>query len=187
MLFWYGRFFLRYLFIYKLHAMTSKNVFQEITNGYYIVTSTNLQDSKGEKDSLVAATINWLSQVSFNPPMLALALGNDTDLHKVVSESRHFTVHVLAEEHKDLIQDFASKNQVRESTINGVKYTKEGRELVLEKALAIYKCKVAESYPCGDHILYMGEVDEHRKINEGKALCTKAMAKRYSPADAKIK
>jgi hypothetical protein len=65
-----------------------KHTLRMLSNGIYIVTSAS-------GDRYGAATVTWLSQASFKPPLVMAAIRPDSNVFKCMSESGVAAVHVL--------------------------------------------------------------------------------------------
>src|SRR5262245_37890198 len=72
-----------------------KTVLRLFTYGLYAVTAKH-----GEETSMM--TVNWLTQSSFDPPMLALAVESDSHSHQVIEASRAFAVNVYETGQREL-------------------------------------------------------------------------------------
>lgn len=163
--------------------MDKLEVLNKITNGYYIATALKPAEEleTREKDYLAAATVNWVSQVAFDPPMVSVAVGLYSDLNETIDYSEAFTLHVLSDQHMDLVEKFADESEVTDQKINGVPYRKEGREIELENSLAMIHCRLKESVRCGDHTLHLGEVVDVKEYSKNQPLSTVALPSSYRP------
>ena len=65
-----------------------QKVLRLLTNGMYVLTSRSAK-------RFGAATITWVSQASFKPPLLMVALRKDGSAFQCVVESRAAVLHVL--------------------------------------------------------------------------------------------
>ena len=72
-----------------------------LTYGVYIATS------KAE-DKTNGLTLGWVSQVSLDPPLVAIAVCKEWYSHKLLSEGDHFIVHVLADDQIEIAKFFGS-------------------------------------------------------------------------------
>ena len=78
---------------------TKQKVLRLLTNGMYILTSRSAK-------SFGAATVTWVSQASFKPPLLMVALRKDGSAFQCVVESRTAVLHVLDRGQRDIAQKF---------------------------------------------------------------------------------
>lgn len=159
---------------------------QKLTYGHYILTALKEGDDLKTRDSdyIAAGTVNWASQVSFEPEMLAVAVGKMSDLNETIDYSGKFTLHLLQKSQKDLVEKFGSKTEVEGDRVNGVPFTKENGELILENTIGYITCKVTETVNVGDHTIHFGEVVKQRMQNDAEPLCTMELKTQYTKEKA---
>lgn len=167
--------------------MSKAEGLKKITNGYYLATA--LKPSKELKtrneDYIAAGTVNWVSQVAFEPLMVCLSVEVDSHLNETIDYSGKFTLHVLSDKQIDLIEKFANNSEITEKSINGVAYEKSGDRLILKETIAFIECKLKNSVRCGDHTVHFGEV-VNSGVNENIApLSTVAVPSAYQGQAAK--
>jgi len=165
------------------------SIFNKLTYGYYIVTALKSGDElkTREKDYLAAGTVNWVTQLSFAPPMMGVAIGQMADLNETIDYSKHFTIHILSEEQKDWIKKFSGDSIIEAGKINGVPYEKKENALILPGTIGYITCKVEKSVNNGDHTFHIGRVVAHDlDQNEKDPFCTKEQAPQYSPEKAEV-
>lgn len=124
-----------------------------LTNGIYILTSRS-------HDAFGAATITWVSQASFRPPLLMAAIRLDSSVYRCLSASRVATLHVLGKHQKQIAQKFFTPTRGGSADLNGEPFF-EGQlgAPILENLPAYMECRVVdirEEY--GDHALVIFEV-----------------------------
>ncbi len=76
-----------------------KRTLRLLTNGMYVITSRH-------GDALGAATITWVSQASFNPPLLMAAVRPDSNVFKCLSQSRIAAIHILNFDQQEIAGKF---------------------------------------------------------------------------------
>jgi flavin reductase (DIM6/NTAB) family NADH-FMN oxidoreductase RutF len=132
---------------------TKQKVLRLLTNGMYILTSRSA-------DRFGAATITWVSQASFKPPLLMAALRKDGSAYQCVVESRAAALHILSSDQQDIAQKFFAATVESQGLLNGEPYF-EGTTgaPVLENLGAYVLCKALEIVPTlGDHAIVVFEV-----------------------------
>ncbi|MGA7224926.1 MAG: flavin reductase family protein [Candidatus Acidiferrales bacterium] len=125
---------------------TKQKVLRLLTNGMYIITARS-----GERYG--AATITWVSQASFKPPLLMVALRKDGSVYQCLVESRLAVLHVLDAVQRDLAQKFFAATEESQGMLNGEPYS-EGttRAPILDNLGSYLECKVVEIVEQhGDH------------------------------------
>ncbi len=133
---------------------------QLISNGMYVITSRS-----GEKYG--GATVTWLSQASFKPPLIVAAIRPESIVFECLSESRHAAVHILAAHQQDIARKFLSTTDVQDGVMNG-EPIREGRgsSPILKNVSSHIECIVRQIISDGgDHELVVMEVvdAEHRE------------------------
>lgn len=181
---------MNFLFKQKSPNMDSK-ILQHLTYGYYIVTALKPgEELKTQNEDFIAAgTINWLTQVSFEPPMVAVAIGLQSDLNETIDHSQHFTVHILSESQEDWIEKFGHDSTVKNGEINGVRFEKKDDELVLPGTIGYFTCKIDKNkrVTAGDHGVHIGEVIKtHIGNANAKPICTKEKKSQYTRDKADV-
>ena len=110
----------------------------------------------GEPNGMPA---NWMSQVSFDPRLFAVAIQDDAHTRSNIDATGVFTISVLPEGSKDLSLKFTAKSTRGEGRLEGEPVTTHGTGApVLEASTAWIECRVVNQIHPGDHIIYVGEV-----------------------------
>ncbi len=101
-------------------------------------------------------TMNSVTSVSLEPPLLLMCLRNDSETLAAMRGSGVFCINFLAREQEEISRRFAHR---RPDKFQGVP-TYNGRlgAPVLEGVLAALECRVEEVYPGGDHQIVLGEL-----------------------------
>lgn len=138
-----------------MDAKAKKDTLRLLTNGIYILTSRN-------GDDYGVATITWVSQVSFQPPLVMAALRKDGNVFRCLQASGVAVLHIVGSDQQDLAQKFFSPTKESDGLLNGEPFA-EGRTFapVLKNLSAYLECKlvdVCEDY--GDHAIVILEVIE---------------------------
>ncbi|MGK7394923.1 MAG: flavin reductase family protein [Candidatus Cyclobacteriaceae bacterium M3_2C_046] len=125
---------------------------RKITYGFYIATAK-------KDDQIGAGTVCWVSQVSFEPPMVMMGIKKGSNLKHIIEQSGAFAINIVGKAEKPMLSPFFKETQSEDHRINGYKY--EDGQLncpILEGLPAFLECKVIESYTPGDHTIFIGEV-----------------------------
>jgi flavin reductase (DIM6/NTAB) family NADH-FMN oxidoreductase RutF len=137
-----------------MNVLARKQALRSLSNGMYIVTS-----SAGDRHG--AATITWLSQASFAPPLVMAAIRPDSTLFQCLSESGVAAIHVLDADQQDLAFRFFRHTQVVDDTINGEPFSRGVTSApILRNAAAYVECLVRRMVWLGDHAVVIFEVVE---------------------------
>ncbi len=122
----------------------------KMTYGIYVLTACY-------KDQYNGMIASWVSQISYEPPMIMAALHPDRYSHHLVEKSSSFAVHIISREQNEYMERFKGKNP--EKKFEGIAWEK-GRTGVpiLKDCIAFIECSVKEIIKPGNHSLFIGEV-----------------------------
>jgi flavin reductase (DIM6/NTAB) family NADH-FMN oxidoreductase RutF len=132
-----------------------KTSLRMIPYGLFVVTTRH-------GDDVGAATINWLTQVSFQPPLVALGLKGDSATLAHARGSGRFAVNVLGSGQKDVAFAFFKPTAFEDGRLNGYEIesgASTGAPLLLD-APAWFECRLTDVVDRGDHHVVVAEVIE---------------------------
>jgi flavin reductase (DIM6/NTAB) family NADH-FMN oxidoreductase RutF len=138
-----------------MNADAKKTVLRMIPYGIYILTA---DDGKG---NIAAATVNWVTQSAFAPPLVVAAVKADSGAYKVVRDAQVFALNMLGKAHKGVAFTFFKPTQVSDGKLSGQSYRKgtTGAPILLDAPGAV-ECRVTAVIEQGDHHIVVGEVVE---------------------------
>ena len=138
-----------------------KACFRLWPTGVSVVTT---RDSEGRA---YGVTMNSITSVSLEPPLLLMCLGNNSDTLAALRSSGIFCVNFLASGQEGISTRFA---EIRPDKFRGVT-SHDGRlgAPVLAGVLAALECRVEEVYPGGDHQIILGELVHGTRYNPDAA------------------
>jgi flavin reductase (DIM6/NTAB) family NADH-FMN oxidoreductase RutF len=146
---------------------------QQISYGLYVIGSKSDAEVNG-------MTANWLTQVSFAPRMLAVAIEAESHTMKNIQASNVFSVNIVAEADTNLIEKFVEPQERAGNKLGGVDFRTEQTGCpILERALSWLECEVVQTVMTGDHQLVIGRVVNGGKQREGDPLTLRAMGWSY--------
>ena len=130
-----------------------KTALRMIPYGLYVLTS---EASDGR---VAAATVNWVTQASFEPPLVAVGVKSDSGAHAVIKESGSFVLNVLGKAQQSLAFAFFKPADRDGNTIAGEVFSngKSGAP-ILGSAAAFLDCSLTDTVERGDHSIFVGEV-----------------------------
>lgn len=143
-----------------------KKALRMFTYGLYVVMCAD----NGEVNGFTA---NWLSQISFEPPLLAVSIENDAKTLAMIQHSRTFTVNVLssAPDLRKLAGTLGKSAVKHPQKMEGIAYRiEEDRYPVLLDGLAWVACTVRQEVPAGDSTLILADIIEAGVLAEGTPL-----------------
>ncbi|MGH2566810.1 MAG: flavin reductase family protein [Bacteroidota bacterium] len=132
-----------------------QKVLRMISNGMYVITSRH-------EERVGAATVTWLSQASFKPPLIMAAVRQDSNVFECLSQSRVASVQILASHQQDIARKFLATTQANSGMINGEPYVDgKTKSPILVNAPAFIECSVRQIVDeGGDHAVVILEVLE---------------------------
>ena len=125
--------------------------------GVYILSSVN----EGE---YCVSTITWVSQASFEPPMISVCIKRNSASYEIVKKRREFILHLLGDNQKELASTFFKPTIFENEKLNGQEFSLANNLPLLKDIPAYIQCKVVEILEHGDHSLFLAEVVD-AKIN----------------------
>jgi len=139
-----------------------KRTLRLLSNGIYVMTSAH-----GSRRG--AATLTWLSQASFKPPLVMAAVRPASNVFQCLVESRVAAIHILDAAQQEMAQRFFCPTRVVDGTINGEPFTPGMTGVpILAGAHAHVECEVRHIFYRGDHAVVVLEVIDaqcHGDIN----------------------
>jgi flavin reductase len=124
-------------------------------SGVTIVTSRS-------GDVVHGMTVSAFTSVSLDPPLVLVCADKASSTHGVIAESGSFAAHVLTAGQGELSSLFADKQREAERFVGRAWSEGATGAPILEEALAVLDCKVVAAHDAGDHVIYVGSVEEAR-------------------------
>jgi flavin reductase (DIM6/NTAB) family NADH-FMN oxidoreductase RutF len=133
---------------------TKKTALRMIPYGLYVLTAA------GKDGSISAATVNWVTQASFNPPLLAIGVKADSHAHQLVKQTGTFALNILGKGQQALAFTFFKPAELQGNTISGEPFhTGTSGAPILDNAPAFVECRLIETVEGkGDHSVFIAEV-----------------------------
>jgi len=133
-----------------------RNALGRFATGVCVVTTCD------ENGLAWGLTINSFCSVSLTPPLVAWWLGSSAPSMAAFVSAEYFAVNVLHVEQRHVAQHFARPSEdkfslVSESLIGGL-----GDVPVMADALASFECRKSATSTCGDHVMFLGQVERFR-------------------------
>lgn len=143
-------------------------LFRRLTHGLYVVGVAH----DGRRDAFTAA---WVTQVSFQPLLLALSINPEHASYPLLVASGAFTVNVLRRGQFELARHFGTLSGRDMDKLAGCRWAPGpvGAPILLEAA-AYLECRIAERHSAGDHELVVGQVTGGRVLDPAAAPMTYA-------------
>jgi flavorubredoxin/flavin reductase (DIM6/NTAB) family NADH-FMN oxidoreductase RutF len=131
-----------------------------LSGGLYIITATKSNISS-------AMLASWVSQASFEPPGLTIAVAKDRAIESLMQAGDRFVLNVLEEgKYQPLMKHFLKRFKPGDDRFAGVKIqTATNGSPILIDALAYLECEVVSRMECSDHWLVYSKVNLGRVSN----------------------
>jgi flavin reductase (DIM6/NTAB) family NADH-FMN oxidoreductase RutF len=133
-----------------------RRVLWKMPSGLYVVGSTD----KGERRN--GMTLNWATQVSFDPKWLGVSVEQGAFTHELITAGGVFSLNIIDREDRAIVRKFTKPVEVdlTAKTLNGFPYL-DGPQTsapVLAQAVAYVECEVRQPVEIGNHTLFLGEI-----------------------------
>lgn len=136
-----------------MDAQLKKLALRSITYGLYVLTAR-------DGDRIGAAGINWLTQSSFDPPLVVVAVKTGTDSHPLIESTGKFAVCVPSEDQLDVVKAFFRATTLENGQLNGYD-VEDGPETGCPLLVDLpywWEASVRETVGGGDHTIFVSEV-----------------------------
>jgi flavin reductase (DIM6/NTAB) family NADH-FMN oxidoreductase RutF len=135
-----------------MNADAKKIALRTIPYGLYVLTTK-------AADGISAATVNWVTQASFAPPLVAVGVKADSHGRKHLHEGATFALCILGKNQKDVAYTFFKPTVVEDGKMSGQPYHDGSTGApILDSAIASIECKVLNIVEAGDHHVIVAEV-----------------------------
>lgn len=130
-----------------------------------IVGSTCIVSAK-RGDLTSAMLASWVSQATFNPPGLTVAVAKDRAMESLTHTGDKFAINILSEGNQQLFKHFAKRFTPGEDRFAGLNTTEAKNGCpILTDALAYLECTVGDRMECADHWVVYAVVNEGKLLN----------------------
>lgn len=130
-----------------------KTALRMIPYGLYVLT---VEAADG---TVAASTVNWVSQTSFEPPLLVVAIKADSLTHSLVKDNGVFALNMLGKGQQGQAFTFFKSLEREGNNIGGEPFTTGNNGApILTNLPAFVECRVVEFLEKGDHSTVIAEV-----------------------------
>jgi flavin reductase (DIM6/NTAB) family NADH-FMN oxidoreductase RutF len=132
-----------------------KTALRMIPYGLYVLTAAN------KNGDVAAATVNWVTQVAFDPPLVVVGVKVDSHAHGLIKQTQAFALNVLGKGQQALAFTFFKPAERKGDTISGEAYRAGTTGApILTNAPAFVECTLEATVEKGDHSVFIGKVVE---------------------------
>ena len=131
----------------------TKDILRLFTYGLYVAAAPS-------PDGPRAATISWVTQASFEPRLLAVAMRKGTAICEAVRASGRFALHIVGADQPDFAKAFFKVTQSGADEIAGYHFTLGPEDVpIFDAAPAWLVCEVVEEVnQAGDHAIFISRI-----------------------------
>jgi flavin reductase (DIM6/NTAB) family NADH-FMN oxidoreductase RutF len=145
-----------------------KAALRMFTYGLYAVTT-------GDDARWNAFTANWLSQASFEPPLVMVSVENASVSLPIIRGAGRFAINVYSHDQRDLSGVLGKSLAKHPDKLDGLPHgTGESGCPVLLDAAAWVECQVENEMPAGDSTIILGRVVGARVLRQDEPLTMRA-------------
>ena len=135
-----------------------------MTYGIYVLTTR-------VDDRINGMIASWVTQVSYEPPLVMAAIHPNRYSHDLVDKGKGFALHIIDREQKELLKIFKGPDPQKKFSKMDWQPGKTGSP-ILNDCLAWLELTVTEVHEPGNHTLFIGEIIDGGVRNSGTPLCT---------------
>jgi flavin reductase (DIM6/NTAB) family NADH-FMN oxidoreductase RutF len=140
---------------------TSSKVLRLFTYGIYVVSAHSGQDDN-------AFVANWLSQCSFDPPLIMVSIQTRSRTLAMIRASGFFAVHVLATGQREFAGMLGKSSRSNMHKLKNVRWHPSAVTgcPILDDTLGYVECRVESELPAADSVIMLGEVINAEMLGE---------------------
>ena len=124
--------------------------FSKMTYGIYVLTTAH-------DDEINGMIASWVSQVSYQPPLVMVAVHPNRYSHHLIEQSASFILHAIGKDRKDYLSRFKGPDSAAKFNSINWRPGKTGSPII-EDCIAWLECRVEHRLSPGNHTLFIGEV-----------------------------
>ncbi len=142
---------------------TKRQVMRMFTYGMYAVSAHH----NGMRNAFLA---NWLTQCSFDPPMVMISVEREARTLELMRGGGFFAVHVLASGQREFAGMLGRSSRTVPDKLKNVRWHPSPltRCPILEETLGYIECRVAGELRAGDSVIVVGEVIDAQMLSNGE-------------------
>ena len=123
-------------------------------------TGVTIVTARAADGTPVGLTANSFNSVSMSPPLVLWSLSLQAGSMAAFATGSHYAIHILAADQRALAERFATRGADRFAGLDWREGT--GGVPLIDGAAAVLECHNRSRYEEGDHIIFVGEVEQCR-------------------------
>ena len=138
-----------------MNEEAKKKLLRLIPHALYVLTS-------GANGKIAASTVSWVTQASFQPPLVAVALKKDSHTWEVVKNAQSFVLNFLGKDQKEIAQKFFKHMEPEGNQLGGETFEQSPllKHPIFPKLAGFVECRIVGTVDKGDHTVVVAEVLE---------------------------
>ncbi|UCG62362.1 MAG: flavin reductase [Candidatus Zixiibacteriota bacterium] len=151
-----------------------QKVLKKLEYGVYVVTM-----GRGTQGN--AFTASWISQISSEPPMVALAVHNKHQSSRLIKENKAFAVNLIGSGQEAVAKTYYGPAESGYEKLAGtsVKDSPRTGTPLLPGAIGYLDCLLVDTVQAGNHTLFIGRVKAASLDDSDSQLMTTTNSKLY--------
>ena len=130
-----------------------KTILRKFPSGLFIVTVKDGENGTG-------AVISFATQISVEPPYIALAIRKDTNFYNIARDVEYLAVNLPSKNQQSMVASFFKIKEQTENSINGFTFKwSELKTPILDDVPMVLEVKIIDIIDKGDHPLFICEVE----------------------------
>ena len=154
---------------------TVHDVLRELPYGLYVL------GVRGADEEMNALMATWVTQCSFNPPLIMVGVRKDSRSYGLIQTGKVFSINLIDKKDRRLAQMLVKPADRVGNKLGKVGHVVEDTGApILREAFAYLECRVREIYEPGDHAIVIGEVVHAGFHARGESLTCADMGWHYA-------
>ena len=143
---------------------TWQQALAKMANGVYILTTCHENEING-------MIISWVTQISYDPPLIMVAIHPNRYSHRLVEQSGRFALNILAQHQSELIRQFMGP--APSAKFESIPWTSGITGCpILPHSIAAIECEVIQSQSPGNHTLFFGQIKDVKVFSNDDPMST---------------
>ena len=148
----------------SLDLNAKKTLLRKVPHGLFIC-------GVAEGDEVNGFTASWVTQGSFEPPLVVMGVRADSTSNGMIKRTSRFSLNVLAADQKNLAATFFKPQSAVGGRFETAPFELGSLGLpILKDALGGVECELVGELAHGDHTVFIGEVKSAVLHRDGDAL-----------------
>lgn len=131
-------------------------------------TGVTIVTARAADGTPVGLTANSFNSVSMSPPLVLWSLSLQAGSLPAFANGSHYAIHILAAEQRALAERFATRGADRFAGLDWREGT--GGVPLIDGAAAVLECHNRSRHEEGDHVIFVGEVEQCRYRSDASPL-----------------